>query len=232
MNPDLTILVPTRGRPKVIRDFFGEFERTKTLDSAIFFIFDEDDPDLASYRANIREGMRYVVAPPTSRGMVGALNWAFHEIDNIGSLGYSVGFMGDDHRPRTIGWDDRYVRSLRALKTGFVYGNDLLQGGRMPTQVAMSIDIPRTLGWMCPPQFEHLCVDVIWKDLGDGIDRITYLDDVIIEHLHPIAGKARNDRNYRQVNNILLAKRDADRYAHYIEDNLPHDIDKLRRLIT
>lgn len=232
MNPDLTIFVPTRGRPKVVRDFWGEFERTKTTNSKVIFILDEDDDELMNYKSKMLEGMEYVVAPPTARGMVGALNWGFTNVDRAQKLGFAVGFMGDDHRPRSVGWDERYLEWLKRLRTGFVYGNDLFQGERMPTQVAMSTDIPRTLGWMCPPQFEHLCVDVIWKDLGKAIDRILYLDDVIIEHLHPVAGKAKNDRNYRIVNNIMLARRDAERYSEYIDREFLHNVEALRRLIS
>lgn len=230
-RPDLTIFVPTRGRPDKFIDFWSEFESTKAGNTVCVFVLDEDDELFYRYKAEKRDGVNFVVAPPTARGMVGALNWAFRALNDSNSLGFAVGFMGDDHRPRTHGWDIRYLEALRSLGTGFVYGNDLLQGERMPTQVAMSTDIPNALGWMCPPQFEHLCVDVIWKDLGDGIGKITYLPDVIVEHMHPLAGKAYNDRNYRQVNNILLARRDGDRYNTWHSEERLANIEVLSKLL-
>lgn len=231
-KPDLIIFVPTRARPNALVSFWGEFERTKTENSEVIFILDEDDPELHRYKAENNGRAKYVVAPPTARGMVGALNWAFRTLDSRDELGFAVGFMGDDHRPRTFGWDARYLASLRTQRTGFVYGNDLFQGERMPTQVAMSTDIPRSLGWMCPPQFEHLCVDVIWKDLGDGINRIEYLPDVIVEHMHPLAGKSREDKAYRQVNNILIARRDNARYQEWHSSERLRNIEVLSNLLT
>jgi hypothetical protein len=212
--------------------FWSQFEATKTTKTEVVFILDEDDPERDKYVARNGSRAAYVVAPPTDRGMVGALNWAFREMDRRKKLGFSVGFMGDDHRPRSHGWDQRYLEALRSMGTGFVYGNDLFQGEKMPTQVAMSTDIPTSLGWMCPPQFEHLSVDVIWKDLGEGINRIQYLEDVVVEHMHPLAGKARYDRSYRQVNNVLIARRDGERYNTWYTTERLKNIEVLSNLLA
>jgi len=117
--------------------------------------------------------------------MVGALNAAFRAYNYEDKLGFAVGFMGDDHRPRTAGWDTEYLSVLRGFGTGFVYGNDLYQGETMPTQVAFTTDIARALSYMSPPELDHLCVDVVWRELGKRIDAIKYLPDVIVEHMHP-----------------------------------------------
>lgn len=229
---DLTIFVPTRGRPKKLLDFWGEFERTKTANSRVVFVIDGDDPERAAYVARCPEGATMLIAPDTKRGMVGALNWAFGAMFGAaGGFGFASGFMGDDHRPRTMGWDQAYLDALHGLHTGFVYGDDLFQGERIPTQIAMTTDIPKTLGWMCPPQFEHLFVDNVWLDLGKGIDRIKYLPEVVIEHMHPIAGKARSDRTYRIVNSPYIARRDQESYLLWKQDELPRNLEDLRKLL-
>ena len=71
--------------------------------------------------------------------------------------------MGDDHRPRpaAMPWDAR-IRECLSGGPGIVYGNDLLQGEKMATAVAMTSDIVTTLGYMCPPAMVHLCVDLVW----------------------------------------------------------------------
>lgn len=229
---DLTIFVPTKGRPFQLLDFGGEFDRYKTADTKLVLIFDEDDDFLPQYISENDNRWEYYVAPPTKRGMVGALNKAYQHYAGSQQLGYAVGFMGDDHRPRTPGWDARYLHELRRMGTGFVYGNDLFQRAEMPTQVAFTTDIAKTLGWMCPPQFRHLCVDVVWREWGRGISRLTYLDDVIIEHMHPLAGKARDDKNYRAVNSILMAEHDGMAYREYMENQYWDDIKKLKALIA
>jgi len=163
--------------------------------------------------------------------MVGALNQAYQHYSRTQQLGYAVGFMGDDHRPRTPGWDERYLQELRRMRTGFVYGNDLFQYGEMPTQVAFTSDIAEVLGYMCSPLFRHLCVDVVWREWGKAIDRITYLDDVIVEHMHYLAGKAREDRNYRAVNSALMAEHDGGYYREYMDGQFYTDVEKLKGLL-
>ena len=120
------------------------------------------------------------------RGLVKALNYAapmyVEEYE-------AIGFMGDDHRPRTTGWDSAYLDVLRGLGPGYVYGNDLLVGERIPTHVAISSSIIKSLGFFGPPGFTHLCVDLTWKDMGEALGRLFYLENVIVEHMHPAAGK-------------------------------------------
>jgi hypothetical protein len=213
-------------------DFGGEFDRYLTADTKLVLIFDEDDDYLPQYISENDGRWEYYVAEPTRRGMVGALNSAWRYYNSTGRLGFAVGFMGDDHRPRTPGWDEVYLRTLRNLGTGFVYGNDLFQFHNMPTQVAFTADIAAALGYMCPPAFRHLCVDVVWKNWGDAIERITYLPDTIIEHMHYLAGKAREDKNYRAVNSMLVAEHDSGTYREYMASQFHEDVEKLKRLLN
>jgi len=229
---DLTIFVPTKGRPKQLLDFGGEFDRYLTADTKLVLIFDQDDDFLSEYISENDGRWEYFVSPPTRRGMVGALNAAYVHYERTNNLGFAIGFMGDDHRPRTPGWDESYLHELRSLRTGFVYGNDLFQYGEMPTQVAFTSDVAKALGYMCPPAFRHLCVDVVWREWGKAIDRITYLPDVIVEHMHYLAGKAREDRNYRAVNNSMIAEHDGGTYRDYMNDQFHVDVEKLRVLLN
>jgi len=163
--------------------------------------------------------------------MVDPLNRAFEELEF--EFGFAVGFMGDDHLPKTRGWDEKYLEELDILGTGIVYGDDKLQGKNIPTQMAMTVDIPRELGYMCPPQFQHLWVDCVWRDWGEGISRLSYLETVVVEHLHPLAGKAKNDRGYRAVNSASIGKQDQAAYHEYRDGGgLQTDLDKLRSLLA
>ncbi|MEU5431573.1 hypothetical protein AB0H73_39060 [Streptomyces olivoreticuli] len=139
--------------------------------------------------------------------------------------------MGDDHRPRTRGWDEHFRTGLHD-GPGIVYGNDLLQGEAMATAVAMTSDIVRTLGYMVPPAFIHLCIDLVWMDWGRGMDRITYLDDVILEHMHPANGKAELDAGHIECNSAETVTADSVTYYDYRDNGgLRADLEKLRTLI-
>src|SRR5678816_3733039 len=96
----------------------------------------------------------------------------------------------------------------------------------------MTSDIPRALGYMCPPEFDHLCVDVVWNDWGKTLDRIKYLDDVIIEHMHYLAGKSQMDSGYAQVNSGQMAAHDSAAYRDYHDSGkFQEDVDKLMALL-
>jgi len=93
---------------------------------------------------------------------------------------------------------------------GFAYGNDLLQGAALPTAVAVSSNVVSALGWMCEPSMRHYCIDNVWKDLGEGGGCLAYLPDVIIEHVHPAAGRVPPDATHNEA-----AARDTEDFAAY-----------------
>lgn len=191
---------------------------------------DSDDPTLSQYYTLLNGFGQVLVVDPDRRGMVAALQrgWESYR-DNVG---YAIGFMGDDHRPRTVGWDDLYIKALRKLGSGFVYGNDLFQYEAIPTQIAMTRDIPDTLGYLCPPEFDHLCVDVVWKDWGDAIGKIEYQPDTVVEHMHYLAAKSPFDQGYANVNNATVANHDAAAYQEYKTGRFGTDVEKLFDLIA
>lgn len=219
---DLCIVVPSYNRPQAVQRLQEAFGATCTADTLILWVVDEGDPSREEY------GPEVLVSP--TRGMINALNTGALWAANV--LGYrNIGFMGDDHLPRTRGWDATYVQHLDEMGTGMVYGNDLLQGEAIPTQISMTANIIQKLGWFAPAEFKHLCVDLCWKDLGQGIERLRYLDRVIIEHMHPAAGKADFDADYARVNDPAVVSGDAELYYAWKENELPGLVAKLKELL-
>jgi hypothetical protein len=165
--------------------------------------------------------------------MVAALNTAARMVIEHGGPDDFIGFMGDDHRPRTIGWDAAYVNALSEPGVAIVYGNDLIQGERLPTQCAMRADVIDALGFMCPPQLRHLFVDDYWLALGKETDCIQYLPDVTVEHCHPVAGTAPNDEGYARVNSGESYRRDAMAFSAYRSmGNIELDAMIVRRVLS
>ena len=219
---DLLVVVPSRGRPSNAYDLMVAFQETGAT-ADLLFVLDRNDKAEQFYPTAVK---RMVLQEQLL--MVPKLNSAVGNA--LGSHRY-VAFMGDDHRPRTQGWDARICAELDALGTGIVYGNDLLAGERLPTQVAMTSDIVTTLGWMALPGLQHLWCDNVWWDLGHAIDRIRYLPDVIVVRLHPLAGKAPEDAGYLEVNHPDAAEADRLIYADWYEHQMPNDVEKLRALL-
>ncbi|HEY5986989.1 MAG TPA: hypothetical protein VIV12_11535 [Streptosporangiaceae bacterium] len=237
---DLVVIVPSRGRPQAVAELAAAFRETCVTNPQLVFAVDESDPVRDEYTEQMMDAngpdVLLGVMSLDSTSMVEALNKAARAtlarpMNALVGEPKVIAFMGDDHRPRTRGWDAAYLAAL-AEKPGLVYGNDLLQGANLPTQVAMSAEVVRALGHMAPPVLTHLYVDNYWLQLGRAADCITYLPDVIVEHLHPVARKAEWDEGYKRVNDSAMYERDAAAFAAYWSEHGPGDVAKVRDALS
>lgn len=213
----LLVIVPSRGRPENIDRLNQAFTETGVLGTQLLIGLDDDDPTIGQYRGWCEIGPR--------ERMAGTLNRLARK---YAPMFDHLAFMGDDHVPRTVGWDKTISDELDRLGTGIVYGNDLLQGELLPTAVFMSSDIVRALGWMALPGARHLWLDNTWLTLGRALDAITYLPDVIIEHVHPVAGKTEWDDGYKANNDHETSDHDHAVYQAWLVDGLERDVAKIR----
>lgn len=200
----LTVIVPTRGRPQSIRPFTDAFwSAASRASTRLAFAVDEDDPKLGEYDAELMgvlndpwNGWTEMLAAPRMR-MGPTLNrWAMALAHNAMPPDV-IGFAGDDHRFRSAGWDQR-VGSVLAAAPGVAYGDDLVHGPNLPTAAFMSASIIRALGYMSPPGLKHMYIDNAFLEIGKATN-LHYLADVVVEHLHPIVGKAVEDDGYREA---------------------------------
>jgi hypothetical protein len=204
--------------------------RLRAYSTTQFIIgIDDDDPNYEEYYeivGHFDPSFARVVTNPRS-SIVAIMNQVSHAMMVTHECHLDViGFMGDDHLPQTQFWDDRLGNAALHVR-GVAYGNDLIQGENLPTAVAVDARVIETLGFMAPPTMTHLYVDNFWKDLGQAIDGLIYLPDVIIEHMHPIAGKSSWDDGYKRVNGGEMYQRDAEAYAAYRQVNFANDVSKL-----
>lgn len=197
----LTMLVPSRRRPEAARDL--------CVHSFVTFVVDQDDLTAESYPPR-----RTLVVPGGT--MVKALNQALSYV-------YTpfVGFMGDDHRPAEFALADLAdVASLDAQVDGaaMTYGNDLFQGENLPTAIVMSTHLVRAIGFMAPPVLRHLYVDNYWLELGRALGILKYVPEVVIEHMHPAAGKSEWTEGHLRVNDQALYNHDRAAWEEFKAD--------------
>jgi hypothetical protein len=215
----LLMIIPTRGRPEAaIEAARSALENRGRTDTEILLVVDGDSQKYAhAYLDNewsetwaVRNvGLRF---QEEHLGMVATLNR--EAVASTRTNGYThVGFMGDDHRVRTPGWDTELMKS--AGPVGVAYADDLNMGAKLPTSVVMSAPIVRTLGFMAPPTLGHLYVDDFWRELGARLGRIEYRDDIVIEHMHPTIGKSEWDDQYRRVNSDAQFEQDERAWRAY-----------------
>jgi hypothetical protein len=228
--PNLVVIVPSRGRPKAVAELAEQCAKTCTADTVLLVVVDSDDPAGPEYHAPAGTQVFFTWAPPDS-GHVGAINYgAARALQDFQP--FAIAKLDDDHRPRTKGWDTELLAALREMRTGIAYGNDLLQGQNLPTAPAITADIVRALGYMGPPALRHLFVDDFWRDLGAQAECLRYLPTVVVEHMHPLAGKAPMDDGYRRANASEQYRSDGDAYAAYKADGLADDVAKVKALLA
>ena len=235
MASDLLVIVPSRGRPESVARVVAAWQATGAYERAdLLFAVDADDPLLAEYHAQDlpADGRTLVKLFAVNRWMpmVHKLNLLARQAAASPDPYFALGFAGDDHLPRTTGWAASTTAALREMGTGIVYGNDLLQGERLCTAWAMTSDIVRALGRMVPAPVEHMYCDNSVMDLGRQAGCLRYLPRVVIEHCHPLAGKAEWDVGYARVNRAEQFHRDEAAYRRWAGPDRDADVAAVKAL--
>jgi hypothetical protein len=116
---------------------------------------------------------------------------------------------------RTDGWDIVVRNTFRAQPDGLLvaYANNGM--GREKCEHFFTtrkwIDL---LGYMVRVEFRHFCVDQWVEELATAINRIVFLRNVVVEHMHKKYGKAADDATYQMVRgNTKTSELDNELYA-------------------
>jgi len=220
MKPIL-IIVPSKGRPNKIDDFFKTWRETTEGFSDVLTVLDDDDPTLSKY------SNYYDIKKDIDKGgtFAQACNRAFRKYPN-----YKYYFVvSDDHRIRTKGWEKLFMKKIEKNGgKGVAYGNDLLQGEKLATSAFISGNIFRALGFVTPPTLIHMFTDKFWTDLGSELGKLFYFPDVIVEHIHFSVGKSKNDKWYKRVNNQKIYNHDLKMYEEWKKKEMKKDLKKIK----
>lgn len=208
-------MVPTKGRPENAGRLAAAARELSGRElSALYFLADPGEL-LDAYREHLgrKESWVFLNEVSASPQRIGPI---LNKVaPGLAERYTHLAFMGDDHVPRTALWDEELVKSLDG-RPGVAYGNDLWQRENLPTMAVLSADLVRGLGFFAPPGLEHLYLDDFWKRLGQSVGNLAYRADVIIEHLHPAAGKAEWDDGYFQANGASQYSRDHAAYDQFL----------------
>ena len=136
------------------------------------------------------------------------------------------GFLADDVVPKTQEWDTALIR--RAGRKKISYPNDLGKPKKqfLPTIPCVGGDLVRAIGWFGFPATHHFYTDTIWRYIGDRLDNIYRLEDVIVEHMHFGRGKSAMDEIYEQSQTKM--KPDSESYHAWIAKHGEEFIKDLR----
>ena len=227
MKGDLLIITPSRGRAKNIARLLDSIHETSRIITHLHVAIDDDDPELTQYQ--------YVFDKAGADGDVleigkrkGLAEWT-NEVALRRADEYPfMASLGDDHLPRTPGWDKSLVSAIERMNgTGLSYPWDYVRED-IPEAVTVSSNIVKALGWMMLPSLQHFYVDNVWADLGHGANCIKHLRAIAVEHVHPAAGKAPADKTYSESGTKIAADREA--YYDWRRNQMTGDIAKIMAL--
>jgi hypothetical protein len=198
-EPRILVITPSRGRPDRLAYMLQETLGLSGPGTHVAVGIDDDDPELTGYeelRETVRHTGRVLWFRGRRRTLAGWTNWI---VDHPRTVRYPyLASFGDDHVPRTHGWDEQLIAAIEAGGgTGIAYGDDKHQHENLPTAPVISADIAHVLGWIVLPGVRSKFCDNAWRDLADLADCRYYVPQVVIEHVHPDAGKAGVDDTYR-----------------------------------
>lgn len=188
------ILFPTRNRAWALTRFIEQYQLTgATLPVCV--IVDEDN--LGHYEEAWKEAPAGWILFPNKkiRDLNGAMNSAFEAFPNEPFYG----MVADDVVPTTYAWD---IKLSEACKPHYiVWGDDGIWGSHrgkpdLPTHPFIGGDLVRAWGWFSPPYTNRHCADFIWMDFAAALGVGKSMPEVIMEHMHWEAGKAKRDMTY------------------------------------
>jgi glycosyltransferase involved in cell wall biosynthesis len=196
--PRISFLLPTRGRPQLLRRLFDSLAmHTSSLEDLEIILYLDDDDETGQEISDDRFSLIKIIGPRLSMG-------AYNTICLGRASGDFIMLMNDDVIVRTSAWDRRVVELGRTISDGIflAYPNDLHIGKRMCTFPILTRKACELLLRPYPEEYKTYFIDWhvfdTFKRLhASGHHRILYLEEVVFEHCHYMAGKAELDATYK-----------------------------------
>ena len=222
MQNKIAIILPVRDfgldrSKRLIRCLNSYLEMTEGL-SDVHILHDTDECHIYHDIVSKYPGtFNYCV--PADITLMQKLN--FNSLDIAKQYKY-IGFIGDDIVFKTK-FETVFIEYLSSVKHGMVFGSDLYQN--RPTHPFMTSKTILAVGFYGLPAVDHNYFDDYWGYIFRELQTVKYCPDIIMEHLHPAAGKEQFDEISNSIyNNLRIEEK---RFGAYMAENLYSDLDKI-----
>lgn len=198
MTPIISLLLPSRGRPKLVERLFASITETTTNLSNIELILNLDTDDPVSHYLDTKD-FRLIKIIQNQPSM-GAYNFACLSK----SQGRIIILINDDLVFRTQGWDEKIIAMDAKFpdKIYLAYTNDLFKNAWCSFPILSRRTCEELIN-PYPLEYKGAFIDTHLYDIFKRLqnkkhDRICYLADVVFEHMHYRTGKAPLDDTYKK----------------------------------
>ena len=224
MNKDLLVICPTRERPVMCARMVKSFDEKTSKKADLIFIIDHDDKNLADYNHLFKYSNHFFYVRHQE-----SVTEAYNKIVVDLCPGYKYySETNDDFIYRTGNWDRILIKRLREKGGGIAYGNDGYAGPVLPTTSIISGNIIEALGWIHMPTLGFLYNDMVWKEIGQQLNRLFYIPEVEIEHLHPYTNKSIPDETHKRTNSPESYAADHKAFKEWRKLNMMNDLEKIK----
>jgi hypothetical protein len=193
----ISVLVPTRHRPVNVKKVISSALETADQPNKIEFLFYVDDDDSTFPKSVINKQVKVINGPRVWISMMLNILYA-------NSNGEIIMYGGDDMVFRSQSWDTVVRNEFNEVldKICLVYTND---GVKQSQDIARHGFIHRK--WFSVlgsafPSGRVIPIDLWCTDIAKQLNRIRYIEEIIIEHVHyRQGGKAKLDPTYTDAAN-------------------------------
>lgn len=160
--------------------------------------------------------------------------------------GKYIGWVADDNRFRSVGWDREVLSALQDVP--IVFGNDEVSPGSKPSHVFMDARIVKTLGWIVHPDLRSTFFDDVWANLGAGpidVSRPLFERDALPSWSRLRQAVSRSDNGlglvylpnveiphlYTERDNSANFLADMETYQHWLRHDCEDDIRRVQKAL-
>lgn len=183
----ISLLLPTRGRPKKLERFWNSVKNTVSDPSRveIVIVADNNDPETIQAAKNLT-GLPKTLIIEDQKYAVEKWNLAASRC-----TGDFMSPQGDDIVFETKDWDLRIVKEFEQWPSGIglVCCEDMTWHGKLATNLFISREWYLTAG-LFPDGLIHNFCDCWMDDIAKIIERRQFIPDVVMRHIHPAFNKS------------------------------------------
>ena len=206
MTLNISMISPTRGRASLFAEAVGSAlnmaRDPKNLE--VILRLDYDDPQLPQYLGRIPHvcpWARLVIGPRMTVGAAAPLN----DIAKM-ACGDLLVCFADDNKFLTPRWDDEIRRIVGQHRDKLIFfPKDNYLDDAQATNFIVDRRWHDIMGFILPPQFNHLYADTWVEDVAKKADVLHYMSEVCIQH-DKFTNKDRTMIDSRIGDQVAIAK--------------------------
>jgi len=216
------ILIPSMGRPHLLKRFFESYMETKATLPGLVMV-DENDKSLEDYREMVYpEGWSLVETKAISMGDKVREVWPTLKKADW------VGLLNDDHYCVTPEWDTKALAHLDGYN--FVSTNDRWCAPRKAAGFTVfSMPLLKAFGFpIFPRNLQHLYIDDVIEQLGRATGCWKVVMNIVVEHRHVLKGEAPVDATHEKVYTQKSWDADQKEFREFMEQDFVKCVERIK----